>query len=331
MPGANESLVDICPEDCISRVRFSKLWSNQLLVSSWDKVVSLYDGNNAKLQYKHTTVGAQLDACFLSNDSKVVSVGLDRQVNIYDSQGLAPLGRVGEHEDTIKCVESYGSDVIVTGSWDKTVRIWDPRNGPQNSCVNVLKQPERVYSMSVGGDKLVVGTAGRHVWIYDLRNQGKILQKRESSLSSQTRDIICFPDGNGYAHTSIEGRVAIEYFGPKSQEKRFAFKCHRSKLNDGSVTAFPVNTCAFHPRYGTMATGGSDAKVYTWDPIAKKRISQITLQKQGISSLSFNHDGTLLAIAASYTFESGVRDKEFNSLCIKQVDDLDCRSKQQKL
>ena len=82
MPGANEILVDIPPEDCISRVRFSKLWSNQLLVTSWDRTVAIYDGNNAKLQYKHVGTGAQLDACFISNDSKVVSVGLDKQVNM---------------------------------------------------------------------------------------------------------------------------------------------------------------------------------------------------------------------------------------------------------
>ncbi len=81
-----------------------------------------------------------------------------------------------------------------------------------------------------------------------------------------------------------------------------------------------------------MATGGSDCKVYTWDPIARKRIAQISLQKNGISSLAFNHDGSLLAIAASYTFESGIQDKEsVDTICIKHITDSDCRSKQQQL
>lgn len=61
----------------------------------------------------------------------------------------------------------------------------------------------------------------------------------------------------GYAISSVEGRVAIEYFdsSEESQAKKFAFKCHRRKEN-GEDTAYPVNAIAFQPVYGTFATGG---------------------------------------------------------------------------
>ena len=51
--------------------------------------------------------------------------------------------------------------------------------------------------MDVADRKLVVGTAGRHVYIYDVRNMSETLQKRESSLKYQTRAISCFPTGEG--------------------------------------------------------------------------------------------------------------------------------------
>lgn len=47
--------------------------------------------------------------------------------------------------------------------------------------------------MSLCGEKLVVGTAGRKVYIWDLRNMGYV-QRRESSLKYQTRCIKCFPN-----------------------------------------------------------------------------------------------------------------------------------------
>lgn len=47
--------------------------------------------------------------------------------------------------------------------------------------------------MSLCGERLVVGTAGRRVYIWDLRNMGYV-QKRESSLKFQTRCIRCFPN-----------------------------------------------------------------------------------------------------------------------------------------
>ncbi len=74
----------------------------------------------------------------------------------------------------------------------------------------------QVYTMSLCGDKLVVGTAGRRVLVWDLRNMGYVQQRRESSLKYQTRCIRCFPNKLGYVLSSIEGAwttaAAAEYF-----------------------------------------------------------------------------------------------------------------------
>ena len=59
--------------------------------------------------------------------------------------------------------------------------------------------------MSLCGDKLIVGTAGRRVLVWDLHNTGFVQQRRESSLKYQTRCIRAFPDKQGYVLSSIEG------------------------------------------------------------------------------------------------------------------------------
>lgn len=59
--------------------------------------------------------------------------------------------------------------------------------------------------MSSAGNKLVVGTAKRHISIYDVRNMANSLDTRESSLKYQTRDIACFPNHDAYVIGSIEG------------------------------------------------------------------------------------------------------------------------------
>ena len=70
----------------------------------------------------------------------------------------------------------------------------------------------QVYTMSVCGDRLVVGTAGRRVLVWDLRNMGYVQQRRESSLKYQTRCIRCFPNKQGYVLSSIEGTLTILAF-----------------------------------------------------------------------------------------------------------------------
>merc|ERR1712183_989454 len=112
--------------------------------------------------------------------------------------------------------------------------------------------------MTVCADRLVVGTAGRKVWIWDLRNMGGVQQRRESSLKFQTRCIRCFPNKQGYVLSSIEGRVAVEYFdpSPEVQKKKYAFKCHRIKENAVEMI-YPVNAIAFHNHYNTFASVSS--------------------------------------------------------------------------
>ncbi|CAO3649402.1 unnamed protein product [Mucor hiemalis] len=132
------------------------------------------------------------------------------------------------------------------------------------------------------------------------------------------------PNGQGFALSSIEGRVAIEYFdmSPEVQAKKYAFKSHRQTVQDTEVV-YPVNALAFHPKYGTFASGGSDCVVNTWDGINRKRIRHIVGYPENISSLCFNKDGTLLAIASSYTFDEGERPHESDAIFIKRVVDTD--------
>ena len=51
----------------------------------------------------------------------------------------------------------------------------------------------------------------------------------------------------GYVLSSIEGRVAVEFFdpSPEVQKKKYAFKCHRIK-EDGTELIYPVNAISFH-------------------------------------------------------------------------------------
>lgn len=152
----------------------------------------------------------------------------------------------------------------------------------------------------------------------------------------------------GYATTSIEGRVAVEFFdpAPEVQAKKYAFKCHRQVL-EGVDTVYPVQGLAFNPVYvlsltspsllgtrrsalttrlfrshGTFTTGGGDCTVSVWDPLAKKRLRQFPKYPSPISALEFNCDGTKLAVAFSENDEGGVvGEKNGNGVVIRECGD----------
>jgi cell cycle arrest protein BUB3 len=51
-------------------------------------------------------------------------------------------------------------------------------------------------------------------------------------------------------------------------------QCHRRNEN-GVDVVFPVNAVAYHPGFGTFATGGGDGVVNIWDGNNKKRLFQV--------------------------------------------------------
>ncbi|PUZ40527.1 hypothetical protein GQ55_9G431100 [Panicum hallii var. hallii] len=320
------------PSDGISNLRFSN-HSNNLLVSSWDKTVRLYDADTNVLKGEFVHPGAVLDCCF-HDDSSGFSAGADHTVRrlVFSSSKEDVLGR---HDGPVRCMEySYAAGQVITGSWDKTVKCWDPRgvSGPERTLVGTYTQPERVYSLSLVGNRLVVATAGRHVNIYDLRNMSQPEQKRDSSLKYQTRCVRCFPNGTGYALSSVEGRVSMEFFdlSESAQSKKYAFKCHR-KSEAGRDTVYPVNAIAFHPIYGTFATGGCDGFVNVWDGINKKRLYQYSKYASSIAALSFSKDGHLLAVASSYTYEEGEKSHEPDAIFIRTVNEVEVKPKPKAL
>jgi len=59
--------------------------------------------------------------------------------------------------------------VVATAGWDSTLRLFDPRLPPGDCCVATVALPGKAYTLSIGSSRVVVGTSGRHVWVFDLK------------------------------------------------------------------------------------------------------------------------------------------------------------------
>jgi len=191
-----------------------------------------------------------------------------------------------------------------------------------------LPLPAKPFALSLSPSKLVVAMAGRKVHIYDLAAISILtsqasqpapnivelepFQQRESSLKFMTRAVACMPNDAGYACSSIEGRVAVEWFdaSAESQARKYAFKCHRQPdtAAENTDVVYPVHALEFHPMHGTFVSGGGDGVVALWDAVAKRRIRQYQRYPASVAAVSFSGDGRKLAIAVSPGFEDGKED-----------------------
>jgi len=228
-------------------------------------------------------------------------------------------GPIGKHE--IGCKELIWMptmNVLMSGGWDGKLNFWDLRT--QNPVFSLDFQ-KKIYSMSMTFPLLVVGMSDRIVSYFNLNKLGGTNFVPESTFEShlryQTRRIATFPEADGYAIGSIEGRVAIKYIDLNKQPEinsetktmnhkdDFAFRCHRS--GEGLSEVYPVNDIAFNHSYGTFCTGGGDGSWIIWDKDSRSRLKQgFHNNRASITALDYSGNGDLLAYASGYDWSKGI-------------------------
>ena len=215
-----------------------------------------------------------------------------RSVNISTGQTFSIQNAHDMAIKSMRWVPLGNTQVLCSGSWDKTLKYWDLRT-PQP--IATVQLPERCYSIDISKSLLAVATAERNICIINLANPAQIYKVFPSPLKWQSRTMTCFPDGSGFALGSIEGRVALHYVEDAMQANNFAFKCHRDGNN-----IYSVNSIAFHPVYGTFCTAGSDGYMHFWDKDSRQRLESSVHLGNTITSTCFNRNGTLFAYSLSY-------------------------------
>ena len=205
----SETYLKDIPSDGISSVKFAQT-SDNLLVSAWDNSLSLYDGYTTGLKFRYVSKAAILSADFTESESGAYFGGLEQKVKKFDFNKEIEID-IGHHDEGIRCVEyDPYSKCLYTGSWDKTLKIWDERTGAKEI---IRELSDKVYAMSVCRNKVVLGMANNKIVVYDTRSSKDLEYEDDTGLGKhQIRCIQGMPESEGYAAGSIEGRIAIEYF-----------------------------------------------------------------------------------------------------------------------
>ncbi|MCD9638495.1 Poly(A)+ RNA export protein rae1 [Datura stramonium] len=186
--------------------------------------------------------------------------------------------------------------LLVTGSWDKSLRYWDLR---QPNPAHVQQLPERCYALTVK---------------HPLMNPQTEFKRITSPLKYQTRCLAAFPDQQGFLVGSIEGRVGVHHLDDSQQSKNFTFKCHR----EGNEI-YSVNSLNFHPDWyfslehmeRFWVTVDSTVPSTLWDKDSKQRLKDFlgllesfsvsfgNVKMQPTHTLQLlNNDGSIYAYAA---------------------------------
>lgn len=284
--------------------------SNLLVATSWNNQVLCWDVQPTGQAIPKAAITLDkpvLCSAWSADGSVVFAGGCNNGITMWNLASNQQQ-QVGQHAAPIRhCFFVQQLNMLVTGSWDKTLKYWDLRSP---NPVHTQQLPERVYAMDCLHPLLVVGTADRSIQVYNLAQPQQPYKQLASPLKYQTRCIKCFPDTCGYLIGSVEGRVAVHHVEDSLQSKNFTFKCHR----DGN-DVYAVNAMSFHPGFGTFVTAGSDGAYNFWDKDSKQRLKAMAKSTMPIPCGTFNREGNIFAYAVSYDWSRGAA--EYNPATAK--------------
>ncbi|MBF2020266.1 MAG: tetratricopeptide repeat protein [Hydrococcus sp. C42_A2020_068] len=186
------------------------------------------------------------------------------------------------HDDRVKAVAvSPDGQIIVSGSWDKTLRLWD-RQG------NAIGQPFRGHegdvtsvAFSPDGQTIVSGSGDGTVRLWNL--EGNAIARPFLGHQGDVTSVAFSPDGQTIVSGGGDGTVRL--WDRQGNPIGLPFEGH-----EGDVTSV-----AFSPDGQTIVSGGGDGTVRLWDLFGDSIGEPFRGHEDKVAAVAFSPDGEKIA------------------------------------
>ncbi|KAI7162629.1 WD40 repeat-like protein [Hortaea werneckii] len=155
----------------VHALTFSAGTGQYLLTGSQDRHIRLFNPTTSKLIQTYSAHGYEvLDLAVAEDNSRFVSGGGDKTVFLWDVAAGTTLRRFAGHVGRVNAVAfgGVGDAVVVSGSFDGTVKVWDSRARGERPIMSLGEARDAVSSVFVRGHEVLVGSVDGRVRVYDL-------------------------------------------------------------------------------------------------------------------------------------------------------------------
>ncbi|WP_166829877.1 WD40 repeat domain-containing protein [Thalassoroseus pseudoceratinae] len=234
----------------ITRVAF-RSDSQQVASADTSGVIRVFNADNGDLQ---SVIGAHstkiVGLSFASNNSYLMSASQDGTVKRWPNKFPEHSEFTG-HEGTVRVIAiNPNGDRIASAADDKTVRIWNQRDGKELQVLKDLKEPVTTIAYSSNSAQLVTGSVDKIARLFD-PNNGNLIKEYPAQAAAIT-SVSMHPNRQELASADASGVVKI--FKTEDASELRTLTGHQGR----------VTRVAYSPNSQTIVTGGVDKTVRVW-------------------------------------------------------------------
>lgn len=256
----------------------------RLATASLDNAVKLW--NPLTGEHVGTLKGHGDGVAFVEflKDGRLVTASLDKTVRIWSADGELKTTFAG-HQEYLSCAAvARDGSLIVSGGFDKTVRLWDPQSG--GALAALAGHTDTVQAVAVSNDGKTVASAGEDLSIRLWDVASKSLKKTLPGHSATVEALTYSPKDGRLTSAGADGLI-------------------RFWNDDGSLGASvdgrsaKVKSLGYSADGRWLASGGGDGGVRVWDAATLELAASLDkAHRNTVYGVAFAPDATLLASAS---------------------------------
>src|SRR4051794_1143694 len=196
--------------------------------------------------------------------------------------GVKLLRTLEGHQDVVKSVTfDPQGETLASGSYDKTVTIWEARNGKLLRTLEGHQAWGRSVAFDPQGGTLASASTDKTVKLWEARN-GKLLRTLEGHQDAV--NCVAFdPQGETLASGSDDKTVKI--WEARSGKLLRTLEDHQGW----------VRSVAFDPQSGALASASDDETVKVWESASGRLLATLNGHMSAVVSVAFDPQGLTLA------------------------------------
>lgn len=294
-------------QNVVYAITFNNPYGDRICTGSFDRSAKIWDVNNGRCL--HTYVGHTKEivcVAFSPNSSYLCSGSTDGTARCYDTNTGACIGVLAAHTAEVISVGwsgegggAEGGHLIMTGSFDHSVRIWDVR----------MLNGDFIHQESSSNARPSTAAASRGCV--------RVLKGHTGEISACSFDFTSQLCVSGSIDTSVKvwdiasARCVHTLMGHSDEVMDVSFNLVGTKIvsasSDKTATVFDVMTgrtlckltgheeeiskCIFNPRGNTILTASADKTAKLWDSETGECLQTLEGHTDDIFSCAFNYEG----------------------------------------